>query len=72
MTKMAHFKGKDIEVEEIETITQHEPWNEYQLSNGKVVMAKMVLIEVQKAVDEKNPDGSDMYLTKFAAHIRVK
>lgn len=68
----ADFRGKTIEVEELDSLTSHEPWNEYQLSNGKVLMIKTVLIAVSKAVYEKTPDGKDLYLTQTQHIIKVK
>jgi len=66
------YRGYTIDAVEVEVITSNEPWNEYQLGNGKVLMIKTVLISVLRALSEKNADGSDLYLTQTTNHVRVK
>ena len=36
------YQGKDIEVEEIDVLTETERWNEYQLGEGNVLSVKAV------------------------------
>ena len=31
------YQSRDIEVEEVEVVVANEPWNEYQLADGKVL-----------------------------------
>lgn len=72
MSKRANYQGKDVEVQEVEVLTSHEPWGEYQLANGKVLMIKTILIEVDQALTEKTQDGEPLYLTKTHQLVRVK
>ena len=66
------YQGKEIEAIEIEVIRVNEPWAEYQLADGKVLMVKDVIKAVYKLVGEKNPDGSDIYHFEFQKVTRVK
>ena len=66
------FQGKDIEVQEVEVITSHEPWNEYQLGDGKVLCTKSVLVDIYRAVEEKTPEGEPLYIIKSHNIIKIK
>jgi len=66
------YQGKDMEVNEVETLTETERWNEYQLTNGKVLSIKTVLISTCEAVDEKTPDGKPLYIVKTHNIVKVK
>lgn len=68
----ANYKGQEIEAEEVDVLTYNEPWNEYQLSNGKVLKFKAIVTQILKAVDVKNPDGSDLYLFQYKSVTHVK
>ena len=60
------YQGRDIEVEEVEVLTETERWNEYQLANGSVLSVKSVLMKVNKAVGEK-----DLYLISTQNVVKV-
>jgi len=47
------YQGKQIEVEEVETISSDEKWNVYKLADGKWLSVKTVLIKCLRAVGEK-------------------
>lgn len=66
------YQGKDIEVVEVETVTESERWNEYQLANGKALSIKLILVRVLKAVNEKTPDGEDLYVVNTQNIVKVK
>ena len=70
--KKIPYQGRDVDVQEVDVIAANEPWNEYQLIDGKVLMIKTVLVEVNKATTDKNPDGSDLYIVSTVNHVRVK
>ena len=66
------YKGKEVDAQEIEVILSKEQWNEYQLSDGKVLLLKTVLVSIQRIEGETNPDGTPVY--QFQTHLvpRVK
>jgi len=70
--KTLNYQGKEIEVIEVEPVTSNEVWNEYQLSDGKVLSIKTVLITTLKAVSEKDADGNSLYVVKTQQIVKVK
>ena len=70
--KKIPYQGRDIEVQEVDVISGNEPWNEYQLTDGKILLIKTVLVEVNRATTDKNPDGSDLYVVSTVNHVRIK
>lgn len=66
------FNGRQIEVTEVDVLNCNEPWSEYQLSEGTVLLHKTVLISVYKALTEKSPDGGALFLTQTHHIIKVK
>ena len=60
------YQGRDIEVEEVEVLTETERWNEYQLANGSVLSVKSILMKINKAVGEK-----DLYLISTQNVVKV-
>jgi len=34
------YQGKKVEAKEVEPVTSKEDWNEYRLTNGKILMIK--------------------------------
>ena len=69
---MVKFQGRDIEVEEVDVVMDTERWNEYQLADGVVLSVKLVLLKVCKVVNEKTPDGTDLYLINSQNIVKVK
>jgi len=55
------FNGEQVYVTEVDVLTAHEPWSEYQLSDGNVIKTKHVLKIVYKIDGKTNPDGSPVY-----------
>jgi len=66
------FKGRQVEAVEVGALFSKEPWSEHQLSDGKVLMYKDTLVSVFKVLEEKNPDGSDIYTFQTQRVVRVK
>ena len=66
------YQGKEIEVDEVEVLTEAERWNEYQLADGKVLLIKTILISVSRAKDEQTQDGASLYVAKTQQVIKVK
>lgn len=66
------YQGKEVDAQEIDVILSKEQWNEYQLSDGKVLMLKTVLISILRVEGATNPDGSPIY--QFQTHLvpRIK
>jgi len=60
----ATYRGRIIDVDDVDVLTEKESWNEYQLSDGSVLRIKTNLIRVQKARGEKSPDGTPLYLVR--------
>jgi len=72
MSKTVHYQGRNVEVEEVDVLTESERWNEYQLADGKVLRIKTVLLGVARAVNERTPDGAPLYITKTHNVVEVK
>ena len=66
------YQGRDIEATEVGVVMTSEPWNEYQLDDGKVLQIKTVLVDVMRAVDERGDGGMPLYLTKTHHLVKVK
>lgn len=66
------YQGREVEANEVEVLLSKEQWNEYQLSDGKVLLLKLVLVGIQKIEGITNPDGTPAY--QFQTHLvpRVK
>ncbi|MFA5048899.1 MAG: hypothetical protein WC516_07800 [Patescibacteria group bacterium] len=66
------YQGKQEEAIEVDVVSVHEPWVECQLSNGKLLRFKGVVISVCRLTNVKNPDGSDIYLFGTQRIVNVK
>jgi hypothetical protein len=63
------INGQMVEVEEVEPLTIHEPWSEYQMPNGDMMKVKYVATAIYKIVDDK--PGESTYNADFQAIVRV-
>lgn len=59
-----------VEATEVDFFTRKEDFNEYQLSDGKVLKIKWVVTSIVKIDNEKNPDGSPAY--RFQSTVVAK
>lgn len=66
------YNNQMIEATEVEPIASKEEWNEYQMSNGKVLLIKALLIRALRANDMKAPDGTPLYNIQSQCICRVK
>ena len=66
------FQGREIEVQEVDTVTSNEQWNEYQLTDGTVLLIKIVLVRIRKALTEKNDSGDPIVLVDTQVIVRTK
>ncbi len=56
------YQGRQVEGESIDFLTRKEEFNEYQLTDGKVLRIKMVVTRIIRLEEEKAPDGNPIYL----------
>jgi hypothetical protein len=56
------YQGRQVEGESVEFLTRKEDFNEYQLTNGKILRIKMVVTRIIRLEEEKAPDGNPIYL----------
>jgi hypothetical protein len=56
------YQGKQVEGKSVEFLTRKEDFNEYQLTDGKILKIKMVVTRIIKLEEEKAPDGNPIYL----------
>ena len=56
------YHGREVEGESIDFLTRKEDFNEYQLTDGKVLRIKMVVTRIIRLVEEEAPDGNPVYL----------
>ena len=66
------YQGRDIDTTEIEVLTSDEQWSTFQLSDGKVLMYKEVLVSILRLEGELNPDGSQVYQLQTHKVVRIK
>lgn len=66
------FQGRDIEATEVDFLTRKEDWNEYQLTDGRILRIKTILTEVYRIEEEKDPDGNPVYQVRSTNIVRVK
>lgn len=59
-------------MEGVGVVISNEPWNEYQLDDGKFLSLKTVLVDVTRAVNEKAPGRQPLYLVKTQIIVKVK
>jgi hypothetical protein len=56
------YQGRQVEGEPVDFLTRKEDFNEYQLTDGKILRIKMVVTRIVKLAEEKAPDGNPIYL----------
>ena len=56
------YQGRQVKGESIDFLTRKEEFNEYQLTDGKVLRIKMVVTRIIRLEEEKAPDGNPIYL----------
>ena len=56
------YQGRMIEVDRVEFIERKEGWNEYQLTNGKVLRIKLIATTIFKAKTELDQAGNPLYI----------
>ncbi len=52
-------------------VSSKEGWSEYTLSDGSVIRAKVVLLEIKRAVGQFNIDGDPIYVMQLTAVNQV-
>jgi hypothetical protein len=55
------YQGREVEGKPIDFLTRQEDFNEYQLTDGKILKIKMVVTRIIKLEGEKAPDGTPVY-----------
>jgi hypothetical protein len=55
------FQNRQVEATPIDFLTRKEDFNEYQLSNGKIIKIKLVVAQISVLADEKDPEGNPVY-----------
>jgi hypothetical protein len=66
------YQGKQIDAEEVETLSSDEKWNTYKLADGRWLSVKIVLVRCIKAVKDKTPEGEPLYIVNTQTIIKVK
>lgn len=56
-----NYQGRKVEAKPTEFLTRKEDFNEYQLTNGKILKVKLVVTRILELEGENNPDGSQVY-----------
>jgi len=59
--KVQH-QGRQVEGNPVDFLTRREDFNEYQLSDGKILRIKMVVTRIIRLEEEQTPDGNPVYL----------
>ncbi len=56
------YQGKTIEVDRVDFLERKESWNEYQLTDGKVLRIKLIATTILKARTEVDQSGKPLYI----------
>ena len=56
------YQGRQVEGESVDFLTRKEDFNEYQLTDGKILRIKIVVTRIIRLEEQKAPDGSPVYL----------
>jgi hypothetical protein len=56
------YQGRQVEGESVDFLARKEDFNEYQLTDGKILKIKMVVTRIIRLEEEKAPDGNPTYL----------
>ena len=56
------YQGRQVEGKSVDFLTRKEDFNEYQLTDGKILRIKMVVTRIVRLEEEKAPDGGPIYL----------
>lgn len=56
------YQGRQVEGESVDFLARKEDFNEYQLTDGKILKIKMVVTRIIRLEEEKAPDGNPIYL----------
>jgi hypothetical protein len=56
------YQGREVEGEAVDFLARKEDFNEYQLTDGKILRIKMVVTRIIRLKEEKAPDGNPIYL----------
>jgi hypothetical protein len=56
------YQGREVEGESVDFLARKEDFNEYQLTDGKILKIKMVVTRIIRLGEEKAPDGNPIYL----------
>jgi len=67
-----NFQGREVEATDVDFITRKEDFNEYQLSDGKVIRMKTVVTDIFRLEGEKDTEGNQVYQVKSTNILRVK
>ena len=59
-----NFNGKEVEATPVDFFTKKEDFNEYQLTDGKILKIKLVTTKVFRIDSERDANGDALY------HIR--
>ena len=66
------FQGREVEATEVDFLTRKEDWNEYQLSDGKILRLKTVVSDVYRIEEEVDQEGIPVYQIRSTNVVRVK
>lgn len=56
------YQGRQVEGEPVDFLIRKEDFNEYQLTDGKILKIKMVVTRIIRLEEERAPDGNPIYL----------
>ena len=56
------YQGREVEATPVEIIRQEERSNEYQLADGTLLKARLVVMDISKLEGEIDANGNQVYL----------
>ena len=63
-TRTVFYNGKWVQGTPLTMQTSSEPWSEYLTSDGSIVRAKCIVLEVTRVDGEYTPEGEPVYACK--------
>jgi hypothetical protein len=55
------YQGREVEGKPVDFLIRKEDFNEYQLTDGKILRIKMVVTRIIRLEGEKGQDGNPIY-----------
>lgn len=66
------YQDREVEATELQILSEHQPWSEYTLGDGRILRIKNVLSGVWEIPEVKGKDGKPVIHTQWKPVIDVR